>query len=248
MFEQTLLTQPAPARKTGALAFSFLAQSCVLGVLVVGPLVYTKAIPLAVPKIDLPLFIRPLPPEPPRPVTQSNATPPSGRPTPRTFQSIYVRRVPPGPIAENIVEEIPEINSDSVPRETLGIEIPGTMSLPGYVAAIPPAETAKPLAIIVPEPTKPAPVSSVVLASKLITRIVPQYPDLARRTRTSGVVRLLVVVGKEGRVQNVRMLEGHPFLREAAISAVRQWVYSPTYLNGQPIAVEASIDVNFNLN
>lgn len=248
MFEQTLLTQPQPGRKTGALAISFLAQSCVLGVLVIGPLIYTQAMPLAVPKIDLPVFLKPLPPEPPREIVQTRVTSSNGRTAPRTFQPIYVRRVPTGPISENIFEEIPEINGETVPRGTLGIEIPGTVSLPGYIAEIPRAEVVKPVVITPATPAKPTAISSGVLASKLLTRVLPQYPSTARLMRVSGVVRLIVVVGKDGHVENVRVIEGHPMLRAAAVEAVKQWVYSPTYLSGQPVEVEAAIEVNFNLN
>ena len=248
MFEQTILTQPVSTQKISALAASFLAQSCVLGVLLLGSLLFTRAMPLIVPQIGLPLIIQPPPaPELPHDVTRS-ATPASSAPNEfRVFHPVVVRSVPAGPIPI-VVDDVPVLNDESVPRGTPRIGISEGTSLPPYVAVIPRAEIVKPVVTTPEQPTKPTAISSGVLASKLVTRVLPQYPDLARKTRTSGVVRLLVVVGKNGRVETVRVIEGHPMLREAAVSAVKQWVYSPTYLSGQPIEVEASIEVNFTLN
>lgn len=86
-----------------------------------------------------------------------------------------------------------------------------------------------------------------MLAAKLLKRVIPPYPVLARQTRIQGTVHLLGIVAKDGRVQNLRVIDGHPLLRQAALDAVSQWVYSPTILNGQPVEVEAPIDVNFTL-
>jgi periplasmic protein TonB len=248
MFEQTLLTQPPSARKTGALAASFLAQSCVLGVLLVGPLLFTHGMPLVIPNMGLPVFVKPLTPERPPEVEQPITRAPSGESVRPAFQPLYVTRVPTGPIREEIVGDVPELNDQSVPRGTSPTEIGGNLSLPPYVAVIPRAEIVKPVVTAPEQPAKPTAINSGVLASKLVTRVLPQYPALARQMRISGAVRLLAIVGKDGHVQSLRVIEGHPMLREAALNAVKQWVYSPTYLSGQPIEVEAAIEVNFNLN
>ncbi|MEP6961446.1 MAG: energy transducer TonB [Acidobacteriota bacterium] len=86
-----------------------------------------------------------------------------------------------------------------------------------------------------------------MLAGKLITQVIPKYPDLARRMRVSGTVQLLGIIGKDGRVRALRVVEGHPMLRQSALDAVNQWIYSPTILNGQPVEVEAPIEVRFTL-
>jgi protein TonB len=90
-------------------------------------------------------------------------------------------------------------------------------------------------------------VGGVVQESKLITRVSPVYPALAVRARVSGVVILQVNVDEEGNVYEITVLKGHPLLEEAAISAVRQWKYSPTLLNGEPVPVIATVTVIFNL-
>ena len=63
----------------------------------------------------------------------------------------------------------------------------------------------------------------------------------------SGVVELAGVLGVDGRIHELRVLRGHPLLVNAAMEAVRQWVYEPTLLNGQPVEVSAPIIVNFIL-
>jgi protein TonB len=87
-----------------------------------------------------------------------------------------------------------------------------------------------------------------VQSAKLIKQVVPVYPQLARQMRISGIVQLLGFIAKDGTIQRLQVLSGHPLLRQAAIDAVSQWVYRPTILNGQPVEVEAPIDVIFNLS
>jgi protein TonB len=87
-----------------------------------------------------------------------------------------------------------------------------------------------------------------VVAAKLIKKVVPIYPALARQARVSGTVRLEGVLAKDGTIRNLKVLNGHPLLVPAAVDAVRQWVYRPTLLNGVPVEVIAPIDVVFMLN
>ncbi|HTA67537.1 MAG TPA: energy transducer TonB [Bryobacteraceae bacterium] len=83
--------------------------------------------------------------------------------------------------------------------------------------------------------------------AKLLRKIIPEYPSLAKAARVSGVVRLLGVIAKDGTIRNLQLISGHPLLARAALEAVKQWVYQPTLLNGQPVEVIAPIDVNFTL-
>jgi protein TonB len=62
------------------------------------------------------------------------------------------------------------------------------------------------------------------------------------------VVRLAVLIAKNGTIQEIHSLDGPALLIQAAMDAVKQWVYKPTFLNGEPVAVESTIDVNFTLN
>jgi len=82
----------------------------------------------------------------------------------------------------------------------------------------------------------------------IINRVQPMYPPLARQTRISGTVRLHAIIGKDGSVQQLEVISGHPLLVQSALDAVRQWRYRPTLLNGEPVEVDTTIDVIFSLN
>ena len=83
--------------------------------------------------------------------------------------------------------------------------------------------------------------------AKVIRKVVPEYPALARSARISGVVHLVGIIGKDGRIENLQLVSGHPMLAQAAIDAVKQWRYQPTLLNGNPVEVIAPIEVRFTL-
>ena len=117
----------------------------------------------------------------------------------------------------------------------------------GIATDPPPPPAPKPVVKLV-EPTGPVRVGGTVLEAKIIKRAIPIYPPLAKQARISGVVRLEGIIAKDGTIQKLRVLSGHPLLVTAAVEAVRQWVYSPTQLNGQAVEVIAPIDVNFILN
>src|SRR2546430_4550852 len=87
-----------------------------------------------------------------------------------------------------------------------------------------------------------------VHAAKIIKRIQPVYPPLARQTRIQGTVRLHVIIAKDGTIKQLEIMSGHPLLQQAALDAVRQWRYQPTLLNGDPVEVDTTIDVIFALN
>jgi periplasmic protein TonB len=103
-----------------------------------------------------------------------------------------------------------------------------------------------------PPPQAAAPkrirVGGNVEAAKAIFKPSPEYPPLAKMARIQGVVRLAAVISKDGTIQDLKMLSGHPLLVQAAMSAVQRWRYQPTLLNGEPVEVETEIDVNFTLS
>ena len=87
-----------------------------------------------------------------------------------------------------------------------------------------------------------------VQKAKLVQQPAPVYPPLAMQARISGVVRLNAIIGKDGTVQNLTVSSGHPLLVPAAMEAVKQWVYAPTFLNGQAVEVVTQIHVDFTLS
>jgi protein TonB len=97
------------------------------------------------------------------------------------------------------------------------------------------------------EEKRPLKLSEGVLQAQIISRIEPQYPLLAKQTKTEGTVQLHAIIGRDGRITSLEVISGHPLLVEAALKAVRQWTYRPTLLNGEPVEVETSITVIFRL-
>jgi protein TonB len=104
---------------------------------------------------------------------------------------------------------------------------------------------------IAPPPPKVTPkrvtVGGNVQAARLVNRVQPLYPPLARQTRISGTVKLHAIIGKNGAVEQLQVVSGHPLLVQSALDAVRQWRYQPTLLNGDPVEVDTEIDVIFSL-
>lgn len=77
--------------------------------------------------------------------------------------------------------------------------------------------------------------------------MLPTYPSLARAARIEGTVVLQAIISKQGTIENLKVVSGHPMLVQAAIDAVREWRYRPYILNNEPVEVETQITVNFSL-
>jgi periplasmic protein TonB len=86
-----------------------------------------------------------------------------------------------------------------------------------------------------------------VQAANLIFQVKPVYPPIAIQTRVQGVVVLEAIISKEGTIESLRVISGHPLLNQAALDAVKQWRYRPTLLNGSPVPVITNVTVSFNL-
>ena len=84
-------------------------------------------------------------------------------------------------------------------------------------------------------------------AAKLLNQVTPAYPAAAKAVRVQGAVRLNAVIGKDGMVREITLISGHPLLVQAAMRAAQQFMYRPTYLNGQAVEVETVIEVRFHL-
>jgi periplasmic protein TonB len=97
-----------------------------------------------------------------------------------------------------------------------------------------------------PSPEK-VPISSGVMAGYLAEKTVPQYPAIAKAARVQGVVVVQATISKAGLIENLRIISGPPMLRQAALDAVRTWRYKPYLLNGEPVEVETTINIVFNL-
>ena len=124
--------------------------------------------------------------------------------------------------------------------------LPVLMILPACRSAAPP----KPVPV---EEKKLANQGRIVVGDHLGTgHMIRQprwvYPKAAKEARIQGVVRLSIVIAKTGEVKEIHVLSGHPALVSAAADAVKQWRYSPTYLNGEPVEIKTTVDIPFTLN
>ena len=94
---------------------------------------------------------------------------------------------------------------------------------------------------------KPIRVDNQVQSHNLVKKVNPVYPPLAKAAKVQGNVEFKAVIGKDGHINDLTLISGHPLLVPAATEAVRQWVYKPTLLNGDPVDVITDININFTL-
>jgi TonB family protein len=93
----------------------------------------------------------------------------------------------------------------------------------------------------------PLKLSEPVVEAQLVSRIEPRYPSLALQLKQSGTVVLHAIISRDGRINALEVVSGSPFFVQAALDAVRQWRYRPTMLNGEPVEVDTTITVIFQL-
>lgn len=132
-----------------------------------------------------------------------------------------------------------------VPGGTPGGVIGGIIGAVPTAAPPPPPPVKEAPKPVVPQRIR---VGGNVQQAKLVRQPRPVYPPLARQARIQGTVRLTAVIAKDGTIQELQVVNGHPLLVPSALEAVKQWVYQPTLLNGEPVEVITQIDVNFTLS
>ncbi|MGA2592026.1 MAG: energy transducer TonB [Bryobacteraceae bacterium] len=250
MFEQTFVEGVGKTRKTWTVMLSFIGQMFVLGVAILIPMIYFDALP----KSQLTSFLV-APPPPPPPPPPPAAAPKVIKVIPRQFDAgrLMAPKVVPKEIAMIKEEELPPPSAGGVVGGVPGGVPGGTAGgvIGGIIGSVPTAAPPPPPpAVKVEKPVTPQRirVGGNVQAAKLIRQPRPIYPPLAKQARISGHVILNAVIGKDGTIQNLSMASGHPLLVPAAMEAVKQWVYQPTLLNGEPVEVVTQIDVNFTLS
>jgi TonB family protein len=98
-----------------------------------------------------------------------------------------------------------------------------------------------------PSPPQRIKMSGEVVQRQRLRDVQPVYPELAKQAQVQGIVQLNIVINKQGRVVDIKVISGHPLLISAALEAVKQWEYNPTLLNGQPVEVATEVSVPFVL-
>jgi periplasmic protein TonB len=245
MFDEMVISSPNPKKtnKWWTVLVSTAFQVAFLAVLILIPLIYTEALPKTY--FATMLTAPPPPPPPPPPPVATQVV----RVKPQVHLMDAGKLMQPKAIPKDIKiikeEAEPDMGAvgmaGGVPGGVAGGSMGGVLGgvIGGMGAAPPPPK---------PKLSGPLRVGGNVQAAKIINRVQPVYPPLARQTRISGTVRLHAIISKDGTIQQLEVVSGHPLLQQAALDAVRQWRYQPTLLNGEPVEVDTTIDVIFSLN
>jgi periplasmic protein TonB len=242
MFDEMVVSSPNPKRtnKPWTVVLSMIFQVAFLAVLILIPLIYTEALPKTM-MATLLVAPPPPPPPPPPPIAQIVHV------KPQVHLMDAGKLVTPKVIPKDIKiikEDAPDMSSMGMQGGVVGGVAGGQMGgvIGGVIGGVGGA----------PPPPKPTQTrirqGGNVTAAKLTNKVQPMYPPLARQTRISGTVRLHAIIGKNGSVEQLEVMSGHPLLVQSALDAVKQWKYQPTTLNGEPVEVDTTIDVIFSLN
>ena len=239
MFQDSLIESGGKLKTERGITtiLSFLFQVALVAVLILIPLLITEALP----RTQLKISIASPPPLGPPPhvamakaikIVQSDLVHGQLRaPTsiPKQVKMIAEEEAPPAIAGNGVVDSVQSGRTD------------GQDSVISSIGSSTPVAVLK---IVTPTLVR---VSQGVTAGMLTHKVQPTYPPLARQARIQGVVVLQAEISKDGAIQNLFLISGHPMLVPAAIEAVKQWRYRPYILNGEPVAVETQITVNFAL-
>jgi periplasmic protein TonB len=222
--------------------FSAALQFLVIGLLVLIPLIYTDVLPAGQLLTYLMTAPPPAPPPPaPAVVNPANITSNilngqlvSPTAVPAKIQMIHEDEAPPAPggVPGGVVGGVP------------GGQLGGVMSgvLGGIIGSNRPPAVQE---LVAPKRMR---ISQGVSEGMLLAKFKPEYPTIARIARIEGVVVLEAVISKDGLIENLRVVSGHPALIPSAMDAVKQWRYRPYLLNGIPVDVETKITVTFSMS
>jgi len=236
MFETSLLISSEFPKQRGLTTFaSFVLETIVVSALIVLPMLFTDALPLRGLKriVDIPAPPR-LPRTEPIPIVRQSHQQELNAPvaiqvsqnTPRSPIPMVDPPALPPTLADPFASNLPASPASGQISDVLNFRrtiAPSSASLPG----------------------KRWRVSGGVEQGLLIREIKPVYPQTARQAGVQGEVILQAVIGKDGRIENLRVISGNPLLAKAAWDAVVQWRYRPYLLDGEPVEVETQITVNF---
>jgi len=210
-------------------AFSF--NGSILLALVLVPLIYPEALG----RQTMPFLMAvPLPP-----MEQKPPEPQPVRAIKATTQAVDVRFLAPRSFPREPF--IPAGPEPSLPVSSIisiaEVGVPGGLGSHGFP---------QPRVVAAP-PSGPVRVSSMVVAGLLIQKTIPTYPPLGKAMHIEGTVALAATISKAGAIVNLRVVSGPAMLQQAALDAVKTWIYRPYLLNGDPVEVETTVNVVFTM-
>jgi protein TonB len=227
MFQDVVCPRRDSTRKWYTLPLSLVIHLSILIVIVVIPLMATDVLPA--PRVMTAFVNAPeaaVPPPPPVAPRQGAVRP---------VDSVNSAAAP--------VEAPTDIKPESIlVRDSEVVGVPGVIEGLGAGA---PIEAPPPL--VQPAVMKPVRPGGDITAPRRIKDVAPVYPAIAQSARVQGDVIIEATIGVDGKVQDARVLRSVPLLDQAAVTAVRGWEYTPTLLNGQPVAIIMTVTVRFQL-
>jgi periplasmic protein TonB len=236
MFEDSTFesTGRIRTRSRNWMVAAFIFNGAILLALILIPLIYPEALP----RLEMPWLMTAPPPPPSAPPTQPHqqAQPTRG-----------MTEMPGGKIQAPILfPREPFISKDPEPAGPTDVaELGPGPGGPGGPGGVFPGQPAPPVIRLVQN--APVRLSGKVVEGLLINKVIPRYPPMAIATRTEGTVVLQATISKAGTIENLRAIGGPPMLQQAALDAVKAWRYRPYLLGGEPVEVETTVNVVFNL-
>jgi protein TonB len=239
--------------KSSSKTLDFLIALSVNMAILAGPilagLIYTDTLNMR--QFETTFLMAPPPPPPPPPAPAAPMV--KAAPVRRVFETagkLIAPTVVPKTIA--VIKEAPlppDVGGGGVPGGVPGGVAGGSMGgvIGGVIGGVNTTVIA-PLAPKENRPKAPVRVGGRVREPKLVYRVDPTYPPLARQTHMQGVVVIDAILDEQGNVVEAKITSGPPLLIQAALDAVRKWKYEPTYLNDQPVQVQLNVTVTFRLS
>lgn len=236
MFDELVVSgqrgELARTHKPWSVGVSMILEAGILGLLLLIPLIYTQTLPTSVMNTFLVAPPPPAPPPPPQQVVVKQAPQ-------KTFAVNHMEA--PTVIPKQIEVAKDEAPPSVAPSDTAGVA-GGTGDVLGGIGtgAAPP-----------PPPPAAAParikVGGDVQAASLLKQVTPAYPNIAKTAHVSGTVTLHAIISRDGSIEKLEYVSGPALLMASAMTAVREWKYKPTTLNGQPVEVDTTVQVVFSL-
>jgi periplasmic protein TonB len=228
-------TQRLGSQSRYTVPVSILVHVAIAAGAVIAPLMAADVLPT--PRTVIGAFAaQPAPPPPPPPAAAS--------PTARAEKPVPVSSTAaPMDAPSSIEPERPSTSTVTHPDGTEGGLPDGIVGSLGLAPHVPVIPTPDP-----PKASGPLPVGGRIKEPAKIRHVPPVYPSIAQQARVEGIVIIEAVIGIDGRVKQARVLRSKPLLDDAALDAVRQWLFTPTTLNGVPVPVIMTVTVNFKLN
>jgi protein TonB len=224
-----------------------------IGVVILVPLLFVDTLPER--GLFKALMLAPVPmapPAPPPPMIAKRI--PRAAVVPRKFDPAVLVSPVVVPKEVAIISEAPALQTDvvvgGVPGGIPGVGGSGTGFFSSALPVAPPPPPPPPKAVAAAAASGPIQINvgGDVEAAMLSHQVRPVYPSMARSARITGTVRMKAVIGTDGTIKNLIAVSGHPMLVDAAMNAVRQWVYKPTVLDGKLVEVNTEIVVHFGLS